>query len=190
MLTNTEPKVRGFTLMEVMVTLAIIAIMVAVMLPSLSSRMRTSNSSNLSQNLKTINDGIQKYRENVGYFPSQLALLVTKPTTSNTDACGTTLSTTDVNGWQGPYIALTATSNGIQSGDAVIRNTVTRSPATTSSSTVMDGTLSIIADGVTSSQATDVETILDAGASDFNAGTVRYSSTGLFLTYVIPISGC
>ena len=190
MLNRKQSAGHGFTLMEVMVTLAIIAIMVAVMLPSLSSRMRTSNSSNLSQNLKTINDAIQKYRENVGYFPPQLALLVTKPTTSNTDACGTALSTTDVNLWQGPYIALTVTSNGIQSGDAVIRNTITRTPTTTSSSTVMDGTLSIIADAVTSAQATDVEAILDAGSADVNAGTVRYSSTGQFLTYVIPVTGC
>jgi len=61
-------------------------VMVAVMLPSLSSRLVNANSAGLAQNLKTINDAVQKYRENVGYYPSQLLFLTTKPTTSNTDA--------------------------------------------------------------------------------------------------------
>lgn len=190
MLKNIKSRRSGFTMIEVIVSLAIIAVMVAVMLPSLSSRLRTANSSNLAQNMKTLNDAIQKYRENVGYYPSQLASLVTKPTTASTDACGTTLSTTDVALWQGPYLSLTVTSNGLQSADAVIRNALTRTPTTTSSSTVMDGTLSIIADNVTTAVATDVEGALDAGSADFNAGTVRYVSSTLILTYLIPISGC
>ena len=177
-------------MMEVIVTLAIIAVMVAVMLPSLSSRLVNANSAGLAQNLKTINDAVQKYRENVGYYPSQLLFLTTKPTTSNTDACGSTLSTTDVSSWQGPYLSLSVTTLGIRTGDALINNALTRSPTNTSSSTVMDGTLSILTDEVTTAVATDVEGALDAGSADFNAGTVRYSSTARQLTYVIPISGC
>ncbi len=186
----TPKRASGFTLIEVLVTLAIIAAMVAVMLPSLSSRIRTGGSANLTQNLKTINDAMQKYRENVGYYPLQLVNLTTRPNTANTDACGSTLSSTDVALWQGPYLALSVTSNGLQSGDAVIRNTLTRTPTTTSSSTVMDGTLSVFADSVTQAIATDIETTLDAGTADFNAGTVRYSTTGHIITYLIPINGC
>ena len=177
-------------MIEVLVTLAIIAAMVAVMLPSLSSRIRTGGSANLAQNLKTINDAIQKYRENVGYYPLQLVNLTTRPTTASTDACGSALSSTDVSLWQGPYLALNVTTDGIQSGDAVIRNALLRTPATTSSSTVMDGTLSIFADSVTPAIDTDVEATLDAGTADVNAGTVRYSTTSHILTYVIPITGC
>ncbi|MDQ6718266.1 MAG: type II secretion system GspH family protein [Gemmatimonadota bacterium] len=177
-------------MIEVLVTLAIIAVMAAVMIPSLSSRVRVSNSTNVSQNLKTINDAIQKYRENVGYYPSQLVLLTTKPTTANTDACGITLSTTDVTLWQGPYLSLTVTSNGIKSGDATIRNNLVRSPTNTSSSTVMDGTLSIFADSVTTAMATDVEGSLDAGSTDFTTGTIRYTAASSTLTYLLPITGC
>jgi type II secretory pathway pseudopilin PulG len=176
--------------MEILVTLAIIAVMVAVMLPSLSGRILVSNSSNLSQNIKTINDALQKYRENVGYYPNQLLLLTTRPTTSNTDACGAALSSTDVALWQGPYLALSVTTNGIQSGEAVIRNAMTRTPTTTSSSTVMDGTLSVFADAVTSDVADEVEATFDAGTADPNAGAVRYSSSSQVLTYIVPISGC
>ncbi len=187
----TSPNRRnGFTLIEVLVTLAIIAAMVAVMLPSLSSRIRTGNAANLTQNLKTVNDALQKYRENVGYYPIQLVNLTTRPTTSNTDACGSTLSSTDVALWQGPYLALSVTTNGVQSGDAIIQNSLSRTPTTTSSSTVMDGSLSVFASNVATSVATDVEATLDAGTADVNAGTVRYNSSTLLLTYLIPINGC
>lgn len=186
----TRKSRNGFTLLEVLVALAIIAVMAAVMLPSLASRIRTANSANLTQNLKTVNDAIQKYRENVGYYPLQLVNLTTKPTTASTDACGSTLSTTDVNSWQGPYLALTVTTNGIQSGDASIENTLVRTPATTSSSTVMDGTLTVTADNVSTAVDADAEATLDAGSADANAGTIRYNSSTLVLTYVFPITGC
>jgi prepilin-type N-terminal cleavage/methylation domain-containing protein len=181
---------RGFSLMEILVTLAIIAVMVAVMLPALAGRIQESNSSNLSQNLKTINDALQKYRENVGYYPDQLVLLTTRPATSNTDACGATLSSTDVALWQGPYLSLNVTTNGIQSGEATIRNALTRTPTTTSSSTVMDGTLSIFADAVTTSVANDVEAAFDAGTADFGAGSIQFNSSTSVLTFVLPITGC
>jgi prepilin-type N-terminal cleavage/methylation domain-containing protein len=188
---NSARKPRpGFTLTEVLVALAIIAVIAAVMLPSLGRQITASNSSNLSQNLKTINDALQKYRENVGYYPDQLVLLTTKPTTSNTDACGATLSSTDVALWEGPYLSLTVTTNGIQSGDAVIRNLLTRTPANTSSSTVMEGTLSVLADSVPSKVYDDLEGNFDAGTADPNAGTVQYNSSLHLLTFVIPITGC
>ena len=181
---------RGFTLVEVLVTLAILAVMLAVLLPGLSQQIRNANSSNLSQNLKTVNDALQKYRENVGYYPNQLALLGTKPTTSNTDACGATLTSTAVALWKGPYLTLRMGTNGIQSGDAVIQNTLTRVPTTTTSSTVLEGELDITINTVSLNVATDVEDNIDAGATDFTQGTVRYVSSTQIMTWVIPISGC
>jgi prepilin-type N-terminal cleavage/methylation domain-containing protein len=182
---------RGFTLFEVLVALAIIALMTAVILPSLSSRISSSNSANVTQTLKTLNDAIQKYRENVGYFPSQLTLLTAKPTTSNTNSCGQALSSTDVALWRGPYLSATLTSNGISAGDALILNSLTRVPASTTSSTLMDGELDITVQSSTATLFNDVETAFDAtGSTSSTSGLVRYSSTTATITFILPISGC
>jgi type IV pilus assembly protein PilE len=182
----------GFTLMEILVALAIMAVLAAVIVPSLSQQIRSSNSTGLSQNLQSINNALQKYREDVGYYTQDLTLLTTKPSApASTDACGTTLSSSDVALWDGPYLTLAISSNGIQSGDAVISTTLTRSPANTSNSTVLEGTLTVLADGVTSKVADDVEAQFDASSTNsITTGTVRYSSTTSQLTFVIPITGC
>jgi type II secretory pathway pseudopilin PulG len=177
--------------MEVIVAVAIIALMVAVMLPSLSQQTRDAQSVNLTQNLKTINDAIQKYRENLGYYPSSLTLLTGKPTTSNTDACGAALTSTVVALWKGPYLTLLVGANGVLSGESTIQVGLTRVPATTSSSTVMDGELRITAISVSDATATDVDRSIDAGTTvDFVNGTVRYNAGADQLTWAMPISGC
>jgi prepilin-type N-terminal cleavage/methylation domain-containing protein len=184
---------KGFTLVEMLVGLVIIAVLAAVLLPSLASRIRVSSSAVLANNLQAVNAGALSYRENVGKYPHELLELTTKPTAGTSqDACGGTLSTTSVALWQGPYISQTVTSSGLQSGDGVIANTIARSPSNTSLSTVMDGLLQLSVSEVTLKSANYVDSLFEAGTG-LAAGSVQWTATTTSmgtLTYAIPIRGC
>jgi type II secretory pathway pseudopilin PulG len=87
-------------MMETLVALLIVAILAAVMLPAVTSRISPSNSAVLERNLQSINAGILEYRENVGKYPHELLELTTRPTAgSSQDACQSTMSTTAVSLW-------------------------------------------------------------------------------------------
>jgi prepilin-type N-terminal cleavage/methylation domain-containing protein len=184
---------NGFSMMETLVALLIVALLAAVMLPAVATRVSPSESAVLARNLQSINAGVLEYRENVGKYPHELLELTTRPTAgSSQDACQTTLSTTAVSLWSGPYLSLGVNSSGVQSGDALIANTIQRSPSSTSGSTVLNGVLQLSVSEVTSSIANDLESLLDTG-NDLTIGTIVWtagsSSTGT-LTFGIPIRGC
>jgi prepilin-type N-terminal cleavage/methylation domain-containing protein len=180
---------RGFSLAEILVVLAILAILGAIMLPVVASRIDPANAATLGQNLQQINVAIQRYKENVRHYPKQLVQLTTKPSGSVLDACGLVVTSTDVALWRGPYLSLIANSNGIQSGDVSIDNTIVRSPANTSGSTpsLMNGVLELSVSNVPGDVANDLEAALDEGSDPFD-GTITY--VGGTLTYSIPIRGC
>lgn len=189
----------GFTFVEVVVALAIIAVLAAVMIPGLTTRISSAQASNLIQAIRTINNGTQQFRENVGRYPSsimQLSVLAA----GSADLCGIVIPTANANQWRGPYMALTPLSTGIPSGDATILLALTRTPTTTSSSTVMDGTMSFDVTSVDSVTASDVEISFDGVSllfTKYSTGSVIWAKTGGAgtgatgtLTYRVPVRGC
>lgn len=190
---------RGaFTIAEILVALAIIAILAAVLIPGLSPKIGSAQASNLIQDVRSISNGLQQFRENVGWYPSTIASLSTF--SSGNDLCGASIPATNVNQWRGPYIAMTPLAAGIPSGDAMIGLALTRTPTTTSSSTVMAGTMSFDVTAVDSIVVSEVETAFDgssASVTKYSTGSVLWAkASGLgvgttgTLTYKIPVRGC
>lgn len=184
--------------------MAIMVILAAVLIPGLTRQLATSQGASLVSDVRTINQGIQQFRENVQRYPKSIEQLTTFPSGSTQlDVCGLTIPPTNVNQWRGPYHSLTLVPNsGISSGDATIILALTRTPATTSSSTNMDGVISFDILRVDSVAAAEVETAFDGVSADFNiygTGTVLWASTGGAvgslglvgtLTVRYPIRGC
>jgi type II secretory pathway pseudopilin PulG len=195
----------GFSIVEVIAALAIMVVLAAVLVPGLTRQLSTSQGSNLTADIRVLNQGIQQFRENVGRYPKSLQQLTTFPSGSTQlDICGLTIPATNVNQWRGPYhsLTLTAGANGIQSGDATIILALTRTPATTSSSTNMDGVLSFDVLSVDSVAAAEVENAIDGVSLDnsiYQTGTILWANTGGVagslgyvgtLTVRFPIRGC
>jgi general secretion pathway protein G len=68
----------GFTLIELMVVLAVIALLVSVVAPSYGGRIRKSEETVLRQDLMIMREALDKYFADAGRYPDTLQDLVSK----------------------------------------------------------------------------------------------------------------
>lgn len=69
---------RGFTLLELLVVMAIIATLLTIAVPRYFRSLERSRETVLRQDLVTMRDAIDKFRGDTGKYPEALALLVEK----------------------------------------------------------------------------------------------------------------
>jgi prepilin-type N-terminal cleavage/methylation domain-containing protein len=173
---------RAMTIVEVLVALAILAIIAAVVLPTTAGQLRDGHATALANQLANLREAVANYRQNVGAYPASLTQLTTLPV-GGVDACGTPLSAAEVNAWRGPYINQNIVGN-MPVGNAIIVASLTR---TTIGTAVL---LRIRAARVENDIASDVEEQFD-GNANFGTGTILWTAAGDdTLTFQIPIRGC
>lgn len=174
---------RGMTIVEVLIALAILAIIAAVVLPTTAGQLRDGHAAALANQLANLRDAIGNYRQNVGAYPISLTQLTTQPLAGSTDACNTALSAAELNAWRGPYINQNIVGN-MPVGSAVVVAALTRAPSGSI------GLLQIRAARVENDIASDLEEQFD-GNGNFATGTIRWTAAGDdTLTFEIPIRGC
>jgi prepilin-type N-terminal cleavage/methylation domain-containing protein len=69
-------KQQGFTLLELIIVIAIIGILATIAMPALKDMPRRANESVLKTNLRTIRDLIDQYYGDQGHYPESLEVLV------------------------------------------------------------------------------------------------------------------
>lgn len=85
----------GFTLVEILVVLAIIAILAAILLPVFNSARESSKQANCAANLQQIGVAVQQYYQDEKKYPSSLAFLLPQGDKLNDTA---TTATANING--------------------------------------------------------------------------------------------
>ena len=176
---------RGFTLAEILIALAILAVLAAVLYPTAAAQFRTGQSAAIGNQLDNLRQAIANYRQNVKAFPSALTQLTTQPTVASLDACGATIGANQAL-WRGPYINQNIVGD-IPVADAIVINGLTRIPATGVNAL---GLLQISVASVDSALAVDLERQFD-GNSNFATGTIQWTTAGVdTLKFLIPIRGC
>jgi len=71
-------KIRGFTLVELMVVLTVIALLLSVVVPDYVGRMKRAEEAVLQENLAVMRDALDKHYADAGRYPTSLEELVSK----------------------------------------------------------------------------------------------------------------
>jgi len=178
-------RTRGMTLMEVLIALAILALIAAVVIPTSATQLRQGHSAALANQLTNLREAIANYRENVGAYPISLTQLTTPPVAGDDDSCGANLSNGEINAWRGPYVNQNIVA-ALPVGNASVQTGLVRNPASGTGA----GDLQIQATGVDNDIALVLEQQFD-GNNNLAAGNVTWTaaSNGTLVLHT-PIRGC
>lgn len=189
----------GFSVVEMVVTLAIIAILMAALLPTISRRVSDSGITALAESLEALRASIQRFKAHTGEYPGELSQLKVRPVNGNR-LCGGTMGLAASNAWKGPYVASTMgdVGVGIPTGDWVIDDALVRIPASGADT----GRLYMQMQGMKLEDANLLNNAVDGAASEIppqsagldTAGVITWTSISAASTttarYGLIIKGC
>jgi len=98
---------RGFTLIEMLIVIVVIAILAMIVIPRLLGAGRKAKESALRGDLQQLRNSVQQFEADCGDYPLALTGLMTAPAAGSLGGGGIAL---DVGAWQGPYMR-TSTGN-------------------------------------------------------------------------------
>lgn len=179
----------GFSLAEILVAIAIIALLLAVIVPTVTSRIRDGQGSAIARTVSSLRDGLLEYRADVRRYPTHLRYLSAAPG-SATDICGQAVPASFLANWKGPYVNRAIGTTGIKVDEATVLDSIVRTPTTFTATTT--GVLAIRVEEVDSAVARLIERDHDV-AADFTAGTIRWTNVANgvgILQLVVPVRGC
>jgi prepilin-type N-terminal cleavage/methylation domain-containing protein len=108
---------RGFTLIETVVTVGIVAAMAAVVIPQVAKQFDTADPTRIQNDFKNLQTAIETFNINVQSLPGDLDDLVVKPLTTSADtsmsATGSAQAFSSVTGWKGPYVDISITDGTV-----------------------------------------------------------------------------
>lgn len=93
----------GFTLPEVLVTVAIVAVLAAVVVPAVTQQISKGDDSNFTQSTGNFRTAITSFVADTRKFPGKVADLYSKPAATDKDAFGNDYGASAVAAWNGPY---------------------------------------------------------------------------------------
>lgn len=193
MLTGTRRRRSGFTIIEILVTVGILAVLAAVIIPAVRPRYNHANAAGIIQTLQQLRQAIDAYREDVERYPTSILQLQSRPPAGQapmTDICGAQVSSAWFNAkWRGPYLAQRVEAIGLQVGNSTVSaqlgydNLGNRLANVLIRVATVDRTVAVLVD-----EAFDAQ-------MDHNDGTIRWTEqpTGSdrgTLTYTMRTRGC
>lgn len=106
---------RGFTLPEVLVTVAIVSILAAVVVPAVTQQLSKADAPSLAASIGSLRTGMTAFVTDIRKFPRRVSFLANPITaTDSTLDLGESFSSSGVAKWRGPYVSF-----AMKRGDSV-----------------------------------------------------------------------
>ncbi|MBA2686957.1 MAG: prepilin-type N-terminal cleavage/methylation domain-containing protein [Gemmatimonadaceae bacterium] len=196
---------KGFTLIEILVTVIVIGVLAAVVIPAVTQQAVAGDPARVVEDFNNVRGGLERFTVDLRpKFPSDIEDLMNRPnsgsTTVDASLSGVEYTTTDATNWNGPYIG--KTSPEINAGSSTLPWTATGFSASITqrifkcNSTAFNGCnatsanyIAVAASPITSAEFELVNKVIDgvetAGSGgSFATGKLRYdaaSTTAYFL---------
>src|SRR5215212_3976685 len=113
---------KGFSLAEILVAIAIIAVVGAILIPSIGGQLRSGDESRVQQDLTTLRTGAEQFLADVRRYPNSVGQLVVKPATTESGLLGGVYTSAQTGRWRGPYVNKDSAS-AVKTGFDMILNT-------------------------------------------------------------------
>jgi prepilin-type N-terminal cleavage/methylation domain-containing protein len=94
----------GFTLAEVLVTLALLALLGAALIPVVSGQILKGDAGRVVEDLRAVQTGVEQFLGDIHRYPGKYSDLSKVITTANTDINAAVYTTGLVAKWAGPYV--------------------------------------------------------------------------------------
>jgi prepilin-type N-terminal cleavage/methylation domain-containing protein len=104
---------RAFTLPEVLVTVTIVAVLAAVVVPAVLNQVSKGDSAGLAGDVGALRTAITSFTTDTRHYPATIQDLITQPTSGMNDLLGQPYGSTAVNAWKGPYFPTSQTTSGV-----------------------------------------------------------------------------
>lgn len=95
---------EGFTLIEILVALVILALAIGALVPSILNQVATGEVNRLLRDIHTVETGAKSFRVDVSRWPGDLEDLQVQPTATDTDIHGAAYPAGLLNQWKGAYL--------------------------------------------------------------------------------------
>lgn len=166
---NRGNRRSGFTLPEVLVTVAIVAVLAAIVVPTVTSQLGKGDAPALQSSIGSLRTGITAFVSDVRKFPRRLSHLGNSISASDS-ALGLSTYGSGASKWKGPY-----TSFNLTSGDSILLGMSLKAH---DSLTAVTNQIEMRLSGVTShEEMSRIDTLID-NATGPTTGSLRWTPSG------------
>jgi type II secretory pathway pseudopilin PulG len=163
----------GFTLAEVLVTLALVALLGAALLPVVSGQILKGDAGRVTEDLRAVQVGIEQFLGDVRRYPGKYSDMSKVITVSNADINGSAYTAGLVAKWAGPYVAKDTVTATVPTGyGGTITNTFMRVANTNAINYV-----TVVITGISGTDFDRIDLQFD-GVVNRTSGLLRWVSTG------------
>jgi prepilin-type N-terminal cleavage/methylation domain-containing protein len=163
---------RGFTLPEVLVTITIVAVLAAVVVPAVLNQISKGDTAALAGDVGAMRTAISNFTVDTRHYPRTIGDLITKPAPTDLDILGNAYGAAGIAAWKGPYFPTSQSVSGtgsyaMTSFNLTIDN-VLIPPSAANSNFI---TLNFGGTGVTPENVATFDRLYDAGNGVIPAGS-------------------
>lgn len=173
MMRNRAAKRSGFTLPEVLVTVAIVSVLAAIVVPTVTSQIGKGDETQFQTTISNIRTGVTAFVSDTRKFPRRVSQLFNPITATQNDLFGSAYGAGVASRWKGPYVsgALTLGDSLPMALSAFMRDSLVDSNLVSGTSGFMIVSLMGI---TTQALAARLDTLIDA-ANGNDAGVLQWT---------------